>query len=268
MLKTRSHPNQGRYWVIQPSSVAEANMRITALQLFLALCVVAGLAFIRDGHAWAAIPAALLWLLLAAACVRLVMFAFSRPDRLIARADAQGLYLPLSTPQWLGFWPTLHLDTPIAWSELSAVHAGQTKGQGLEGGTIINHHLDIQWRDGRKKRLPAHLFDERVCEDIAATANAAIAGTPPVPGAQARLRIRPLGWLTLLASLGCGIALSLLTVITMRDLPLPWHLTAAQLDNLKDGLFGALIFLVLPSLMPEQQASLVTPDGNAPAGQA
>lgn len=253
-------PRQGRHWIVQPSSVSEANMRITLLQMFLVLCIAAA-AFIREGHAWAAFPAAALWLLLATSCMRLVMFAFSRPSYRIAQADTQGLHLPLSTFQWGGFWPALRLDAPIAWSELAHVSVGEIERFNEYGGRFSLYQLHIHWRDGRKKTLPADLFDERVCADIAATANAAIAGQLPASGADARLRIKALGWFTLLASIACGIALSLLTAVNMLGLPPPWHLSADQAKDLTDWFFAAFLFLLVPAVMPGKQAELVVQDG-------
>ena len=143
-----------------------------------------------------------------------------------ASADRHGLRLALSNPRLrnLADLPVDHLaykrfgverftggklysgarNCYIAWQELLDVHA-------VAEYNIFPEQLQFHTRDFTSAHSDRSIRTKRLCDyaaicDIAATANAACAGTPPTPGAwQPPLRLRPLAWLLLAFNLACII---------------------------------------------------------------
>lgn len=218
-----------RYWYKHPRVVRSCNIRLY-FWLLLALFLLTSTTttaprWYLEHPGWALFDLILMALVLRALWCNF-RHGFLAPAEPFASADRHGLRLALSNPRLrnLADLPVDHLaykrfgverftggklysgarNGYIAWQELLGVHAIAEYG-------IFPEQLQFHIRDFTLAHSHRSIRTKRLCDyaaicDIAATANAACAGTPPTPGAwQPPLRVRPLAWLLLAFNLACVI---------------------------------------------------------------
>ena len=216
-----------RYWYKHPRVVRSCNIRLYfwllfALFLLISMTSIAPRWYLEH-PGWALLDIILIALVLRALW-RNFRHGFLAPTEPFASADRHGLRLALSNPRLhkLADLPVDQLtykcfgverftggklysgarNCYIAWQELLDVHAVVEYG-------IFPEQLQFHIRDFTLAHSHRSIRTKRLCDyaaicDIAATANAACAGTPPTPGAwQPPLRVRPLAWLLLAFNLAC-----------------------------------------------------------------
>ena len=218
-----------RYWYKHPRVVRSCNIRLyfwLLLVLFLLTSTTTTVPrWYLEHPGWALFDLILMALVLRALWCNF-RHGFLAPTEPFASADRHGLRLALSNPRLhsLADLPVDHLaykrfgverftggklysgarNGYIAWQELLGVHAIAEYG-------IFPEQLQFHIRDFTLAHSHRSIRTKRLCDyaaicDIAATANAACAGTPPTPGAwQPPLRVRPLAWLLLAFNLACVI---------------------------------------------------------------
>ena len=218
-----------RYWYKHPRVVRSCNIRLY-FWLLLALFLLTSTTttaprWYLEHPGWALFDLILMALVLRALWCNF-RHGFLAPAEPFASADRHGLRLALSNPRLrnLADLPVDHLaykrfgverftggklysgarNCYIAWQELLDVHA-------VAEYNIFPEQLQFHTRDFTSAHSDRSIRTKRLCDyaaicDIAATANAACAGTPPTPGAwQPPLRLRPLAWLLLAFNLACII---------------------------------------------------------------
>jgi len=216
-----------RYWYKHPRVVRSCNIRLY-FWLLLALFLLTSTTttaprWYLEHPGWALFDLILMALVLRALWCNF-RHGFLAPAEPFASADRHGLRLALSNPRLrnLADLPVDHLaykrfgverftggklysgarNGYIAWQELLGVHA-------IAEYNIFPEQLQFHTRDFTLVHSHRSIRTKRLCDyaaicDIAATANAACAGTPPTPGAwQPPLRVRPLAWLLLAFNLAC-----------------------------------------------------------------
>jgi membrane protein len=216
-----------RYWYKHPRVVRSCNIRLY-FWLLLALFLLTSTTttaprWYLEHPGWALFDLILMALVLRALWCNF-RHGFLAPAEPFASADRHGLRLALSNPRLrnLADLPVDHLaykrfgverftggklysgarNGYIAWQELLGVHA-------VAEYNIFPEQLQFHIRDFTLAHSHRSIRTKRLCDyaaicDIAATANAACAGTPPTPGAwQPPLRVRPLAWLLLAFNLAC-----------------------------------------------------------------
>lgn len=216
-----------RYWYKHPRVVCSCNIRLYfwllfALFLLISMTSIAPRWYLEH-PGWALLDVILIALVLRVLW-RNFRHGFLAPTEPFASADRHGLRLALSNPRLhkLADLPVDHLtykrfgverftvgklysgarNCYIAWQELLDVHAVAEYG-------IFPEQLQFHIRDFTLAHSHRSIRTKRLCDyaaicDIAATANAACAGTPPTSGElQPPLRLRPLAWLLLTLNLAC-----------------------------------------------------------------
>ena len=245
-----------RYWYKHPRVVCSCNIRLYfwllfALFLLISMTSIAPRWYLEH-PGWALLDIILIALVLRALW-RNFRHGFLAPTEPFASADRHGLRLALSNPRLhkLADLPVDHLTYKrfgverftggklysgarngyIAWQELLGVHA-------IAEYNIFPEQLQFHIRDFTSAHSHRSIRTKRLCDyaaicDIAATANAACAGTPPTPGAwQPPLRVRPLAWLLLAFNLAC--------VIGWFSGLIPLKITAY--DGLHDHPYGIFLY--------------------------
>ena len=216
-----------RYWYKHPRVVRSCNIRLyfwLLLVLFLLTSTTTTVPrWYLEHPGWALFDLILIALVLRALWhnFRHGFLASAEP---FASADRYGLRLALSNPRLhsLADLPVDNLtykrfgverftggklysgarNCYIAWQELLDVHA-------VAEYNIFPEQLQFHTRDFTLAHSHRSIRTKRLCDyaaicDIAATANAACAGTPPTSGElQPPLRLRPLAWLLLAFNLAC-----------------------------------------------------------------
>ncbi len=218
-----------RYWYKHPRVVRSCNIRLY-FWLLLALFLLTSTTttaprWYLEHPGWALFDLILMALVLRALWCNF-RHGFLASAKPFASADRYGLRLALSNPRLhsLADLPVDNLtykrfgverftggklysgarNCYIAWQELLDVHA-------VAEYNIFPEQLQFHTRDFTLAHSHRSIRTKRLCDyaaicDIAATANAACAGTPPTPGAwQPPLRVRPLAWLLLAFNLACII---------------------------------------------------------------
>ena len=209
-----------RYWYKHPRVVRSCNLRLyfwLLLALFLLGSTTATAPRWYLAHPGWALFDFILMALVLRALWRNFRHGFLAPAEAFASADRHGLRFALASPRQHGLadispdhakYHTLGggklysgaRNCRITWHELRGVRTSAGNRRIPEQLGFYAHDINHHYRSIRTKRL----CDYAAICDIAATANAACAGTPPTSGElQPPLRLRPLAWLLLAFNLAC-----------------------------------------------------------------
>ncbi|PAT31979.1 hypothetical protein CK626_07225 [Vandammella animalimorsus] len=244
-----------RYWIVNPHTVAEANLRMGAALLMVMGGGIGVFSLLKIGGWFSllALPFAALALLAALVWGRLFAFAFLHPQRRMAQIDQHGLRLVVDHSALAGFWPRQELGPPMPWPQLQAVYAYQTQRMG-EHGMLYFSHLAVVFKDGQTRRFDTDVLGQHaVSEDIAAAAQAVLAGQRPAAAPDVALRIRPLGWLV--ATLGPLCALLPTSLLVLQEELKP--ILGPHFERTIDYSMLLLLLMLCARLAPSWQAQQV-----------
>ncbi|WP_143326209.1 hypothetical protein [Vandammella animalimorsus] len=244
-----------RYWIVNPHTVAEANLRMGAALIMVMGGSIGAFSLLKIGGWFSllALPFAALALLAALVWGRLFAFAFLHPQRRLAQIDQHGLRLAVDHSVLAGFWPRQQLGPPMPWQQLQAVYAYQTQRMG-EHGMLYFSHLAVVFKDGQTQRFDTDVLGQHaVSEDIAAAAQAVLAGQRPPAAPDVALHIRPLGWLV--AALGPLCVLLLIALLAFKSELQP--ILGPHFNRTSDYAMTLLLLLMCARLAPSWQAQQV-----------